>query len=69
MAAGKVHESPFGKEMAGLRRGLDEHLGPLRRTGDRDSEINFRRLGALAEAMGDEDYKFRHLEESSWEWT
>ena len=63
MAAGKVLESPFGEEMGELRRKLDEHLGrwglePSRRSSDRDSEINFRRLRALSEALGDEDYGF-----------
>ena len=63
MAAGKVHESPFGSEMVELRRQLDEHLSrwgldPERMTTDRAAEINFRRLRALAEALGDEDYVF-----------
>ena len=63
MAAGKVKESPFGEEMAEARRALDEHLGrwglnPCRAEGDRQSEINFRRLRALAEALEDEDFEF-----------
>ena len=63
MAAGKVKESPFGSEMVETRRALDEHLGrwglsPCRQEGDRESEINFRRLRALAEALEDEDFEF-----------
>ena len=46
-----------------LKRRLDEHLGrwgmePKRMETDRSSEINFRRLRALAEVMEDEDYIF-----------
>ena len=63
MAGGKLHESPFGEEMDELKRRLDEHLGrwgmePKRMETDRSSEINFRRLRALAEVMEDEDYIF-----------
>lgn len=63
MAAGKVRKSPFGREVEVARRSLDEHLArwgldPCRRSTDRETEICFRRLSALAEAMEDEDYMF-----------
>ena len=63
MAAGKVQQSPFEEGMAEFRRSLDEHLGrwgldPLRKKTDRSSEINFRRMRALAEALDDEDWEF-----------
>ena len=63
MAAGRVKQSPFEKGIDEARRALDQHLArwglePCRIAEDRPSEINFRRLRALAEALSDEDFGF-----------
>ena len=63
MAAGKAEVSPFAEVMTGFRERLDvtlERLGfnPRRRSGDRESEVNFRRLKSLLEAMGDVDHSW-----------
>ena len=63
LAAGKLGGSPFGGEVYGFRERLDlwleeRGLSPARRSGDRDTEINFRRLRSVAEALADEDFEF-----------
>ena len=63
MAAGKVTESPFKSEMAGLRAKLDQHLkdsgrSPDRRDSDVSCEIQFRRLQAMLDLTGDEDWEY-----------
>ena len=60
MAAGKAQESPFGEVMEEAREEVDrylEHAGlrPRRKDGDRESEVNFRRLKAALQVMGDPD--------------
>ena len=65
ISLGKYESSPFTEAMTGLRSRLDEvakSLGkdPSRKSGDRDSEINFRRLAAWAELVGDEDDRYLH---------
>ena len=63
MAAGKVDKSPFDEGVAEARRDLDRRLGrwgldPFRKESDRQTEVNFRRLAALAVALDDEDADF-----------
>ena len=63
MAAGRVEQSPFEESVGEARSDLDRHLGrwgldPLRKKSDRQTEVNFRRLAALAEALDDEDSDF-----------
>lgn len=63
LAAGKLGGSPFGGEIYGFRERLDlwlseEGLEPARQTGDRPTEVNFRRLKSVAAALGDEDFEF-----------
>ena len=63
LALGKAQESPFGREIAGIRRRLDEkavELGghPRRKSSDRPTEINFRRLLAWARLCGEEDAEY-----------
>ena len=60
LAGGKTKGSPFDGFMDRARKELDsklEKLGflPGRREDDRKSEVNFRRLKAMLEAVGDED--------------
>ena len=62
-AAGKTGGSPFGGEIYGFRERLDLWLRergerPDRRPSDRDTEINFRRLRAVARVLEDEDAEF-----------
>ena len=62
-AAGKTGGSPFGGEIYGFRERLDLWLRergerPDRRPSDRDTEINFRRLMAVARVLEDEDAEF-----------
>ena len=62
-AAGKVGGTPFGGEIYGFRERLDLWLkergtDPERRSSDRVTEINFRRLRAFAEVLGDEGFEF-----------
>ena len=62
-AAGKHGGTPFGGEIYGFRERLDlwlkeRGMRPERRRGDRSSEINFRRLQAVAYVLGDEDSDF-----------
>ena len=63
MAAGKAQESPFAKVIEGFRERLDlalERMGfnPRRRPNDRESEVNFRRLKCMLEAVGDVDHSW-----------
>ena len=56
LAGGKSKASPFEEFMGGARNALDRVLvemgmDPSRREGDRASEVNFRRLQAMLEAM------------------
>eukprot|EP00913_Durusdinium_trenchii_P028161 g26404.t1 len=62
-AGGKLGGTPFGGEIFGFRERLDLWLkergvDPRRRTSDRKSEINFRRLRAVAQILEDEDWVF-----------
>ena len=61
LAAGRLQSSPFGSRMGDLRDRLDEMLveqgfEPQRKETDRDTEINFRRLRAVLQSLGDEDH-------------
>ena len=63
LASGKGVESPFEDSLGESREAVDralEGLGfsPRRKVGDRETEINFRRLRAMAQASGDEDYEY-----------
>ena len=63
LALGKFTESPFEAQIKGIRQRLDDlvkGLGkdPGRKKGDRDVEINVRRLKAWAELSGDEDFVY-----------
>lgn len=63
MATGKLGGSPFGGEIYGFRERLDLWLkerggSPERRSSDRRTEMNFRRLMAVAKVLGDEDAEF-----------
>lgn len=63
MAAGKMKASPPRHHTEDLREALDKPLSqegvdPRRREGDRDAEVNFRRLRAALELAGDPDYDF-----------
>ena len=60
LAGGKQRTSPFEDKIGGYRKRLDEELlamgfDPCRRNGDRETEVNFRRLKAMLEAMKDVD--------------
>eukprot|EP00435_Cladocopium_sp_Y103_P029829 s306_g7.t1 len=61
LAAGKCLSSPFGEKMETFRGRLGKLLEemkwcPKRREGDRDTEVNFRRLKCVMEALGDVDH-------------
>ena len=63
LANGKLSGSPFADVLEGARCAMDRELRrlgekPERRAGDRGSEINFRRLLAVAKSMDDEDYGY-----------
>lgn len=63
LALGKVESSPFASEMEAIKERLDHHIAnmrknPGRRKQDRSTAINFRRLKAWAEILGDEDSLF-----------
>lgn len=63
MAAGKMQSSPFQEAMDECRKRLDDYMlaegaEPLRRETDRDTEVNFRRLAAALQLMGDVDYSY-----------
>ena len=56
-------ESPFKSHLEGARAAVDKELkkqgeDPVRMTGDRALEINFRRLRCIGRALGDEDCEF-----------
>ena len=60
LAGGKTRCSPFESWMVKARSELDGRLSAMgldcrRREGDRESEVNFRRLKAMLEASNDED--------------
>ena len=60
---GELTESPFEGVLDKAREEIDKGLesmgyDPRRRNGDRDSEVNFRRLRAMAACLEDEDYEF-----------
>lgn len=63
LAGNQARESPFEPDMEAYRREVDEKLKqmglrPERREGDIKTEINFRRMRAVLEAMEDVDYEF-----------
>lgn len=63
LALGKVETSPFASKMEGIKERLDNAVlrmkkDPRRKEQDRSSAINFRRLKAWAELLGDEDSLF-----------
>ena len=63
ISLGRCEASPFGEAIEGVKSRMDELVkglgkNPLRRPQDRKSEINFRRLAAWAEIVGDEDYRY-----------
>lgn len=65
LALGKFDSSPFGDKISHIRKKLDQvvtSLGkhPGRRQGDRETDIQFRRLKAWAELVEDEDHTFLH---------
>lgn len=60
---GELKESPFEGCLAEAREEVDKELEawgkePRRKEGDRDSEVNFRRLKAMAEVLEDEDSSY-----------
>ena len=63
LALGKFQGSPFGDEIKSIRKRLDGvvcSLGkdPARIGGDRETEINFRRLKAWSDLTDDEDHSY-----------
>lgn len=63
LAGGKHPSSPFGESMERMREELDSELeamgfSPRRKSGDRSTEIHFRRLIAMLKAVQDEDIEF-----------
>ena len=63
LAAGLCKESPFGETMVEQRHRLDRVIvglgfDPARREGDRQTEINFRRLGSVLQILQDEDFEY-----------
>ena len=65
LALGKFQESPFGEDIKLIRKRLDgvvSNLGrdPARVSGDRKTEINFRRLKACSDLTDDEDRSYLH---------
>ena len=63
LALGRCHESPFAGWVEELKKkmdGLVSKLGkdPRRKSSDRVTEINFRRLKALADLVEDEDHSY-----------
>ena len=60
LSLGKFQDSPFSGSMEAIRSRLDDLVAgmgksPARKKEDRSSEINFRRLRAWSEIVGDED--------------
>ena len=63
LSLGRAVESPFSQEIAQMRCRLDEKVrslgkDPRRKPGDRDTEINFRRLLAWARICEEEDAEY-----------
>ena len=63
LAGGKHPSSPFEEVMKEVRDKVDDCLvrcgrDPARRPEDRDSEVAFRRVEAMADLCGDEDHKW-----------
>ena len=63
LSAGLCKDSPFSSTMEEHRSRLDKCLSslgldPTRRRGDRDTEINFRRLRAILQILEDEDFDY-----------
>lgn len=70
LAGGKGTASPFSGVMQEARESLDRKLellgkSPRRRSGDRCSEVNFRRLSAALEVVEDEDFEWLDVAASS----
>ena len=66
LALGKAVEPPFSLEIRQMRERLDEKVkslgkDPSRRQGDRDTEINFRRLLAWARLCEEEDAEYLEM--------
>ena len=66
LALGKASESPFSMEIKRMRERLDEKVrslgrDPERRQGDRETEINFRRLLAWARLCEEEDAEYLEM--------
>ncbi|CAE7264418.1 Abcg1 [Symbiodinium natans] len=62
-AAGSITVSPFGESIDSAREAVDtflEQVGldPRRRPEDVESEVNFRRVAAAAEVLGDVDFDY-----------
>eukprot|EP00434_Breviolum_minutum_P043149 symbB.v1.2.038446.t1/scaffold5913.1/size22488/1 len=65
LVLGRMESSPFGDMIEDLRRRMDEKLvelgeDPKRRSMDRETPINFRRVQAWAKVVQDEDHRFLH---------
>ena len=63
LVLGRMESSPFGDMIEDLRRRMDEKLvelgeDPKRRSRDRETPINFRRVQAWAKVVQDEDHRF-----------
>ncbi len=63
LALGRYQESPFGEWIEGFKTKMDGMLvklgkDPHRKASDRITEINFRRLKALADLVEDEDHGY-----------
>lgn len=63
LVLGRMESSPFGDMIEDLRRRMDEKLvelgeNPKRRSTDRETPINFRRVQAWAKVVQDEDHRF-----------
>lgn len=70
LAGGKGLTSPFSEVIQEARESLDRKLellgkSPRRRSGDRCSEVNFRRLAAALEVVEDEDFEWLEAAASS----
>jgi len=70
LAGGKGLKSPFSEVIQEARESLDRKLellgkSPRRRSGDRCSEVNFRRLAAALEVVEDEDFEWLEAAASS----
>jgi hypothetical protein len=70
LAGGKGLTSPFSEVIQEARESLDRKLellgkSPRRRSGDKCSEVNFRRLAAALEVVEDEDFEWLEAAASS----